>query len=159
MQRILFRLEREMLGPYETPSNRLAKDMYENLPLPWELRPRNEGFSPKDFVRITWDRDGVLNQGTEFVDGNDEVTLEDLERQLGTASMVTRWRSANPDLTGEDDCVAVTIRDLSKALDGQKSNRGRQCSESTTSQKIGGQRLRFGTPCFGENRELHVVQS
>jgi trans-aconitate 3-methyltransferase len=41
---------------------------------------------------------------------------------LATASMVTRWREANPDKVGtEDDCVTATSRALKKALGGKQS--------------------------------------
>ena len=120
VQRILFRLEREGLAPYETASNRLARDMYDQLPLPWDVEPQLEAFSKNEFLRLAWDRDGILSDGTYFFVGNDEITLDELASQLGTASMVTRWRIANPDVAEEEDCIAVTIRDLKKALGQQE---------------------------------------
>ena len=48
----------------------------------------------------------MLSDGEEFFGSGEAVTTDELERQLGTASMVTRWRAAHPELTGtERDCV------------------------------------------------------
>jgi hypothetical protein len=44
----------------------------------------------------------------------------DMEKALATASMVTRWREANPDLVGtEKDCVRQYITELQAALGGK----------------------------------------
>jgi len=48
--------------------------------------------------------------------------VEELGNALGSASMVVRWREANPDKAyGEEDAVKVTMRRLSEALGGRKS--------------------------------------
>lgn len=68
-------------------------------------------------MRLEWDRDGVLTDGEEFFGGGKEVSLEELERSLGTASMVTRWRAANPRLAhGSGDCVRTAMREVRNAL-------------------------------------------
>lgn len=46
--------------------------------------------------------------------------LADVEQALATASTVTRWREAHPDLVGtEQDCVKVFVKDLREALGGK----------------------------------------
>jgi hypothetical protein len=85
VQRILFHLEREVLAPFELPPNRLSRDMYDNLPLPWNVTPPVTAFSESDFVRYEWDCNG-----NEFFGQSEEVSLDDLGRTLPTASMVTR---------------------------------------------------------------------
>lgn len=52
----------------------------------------------------------MLSDGEDFLGGSDEISVDDLERQLGTASMVTRWRAAHPELVGtEKDCVTECV--------------------------------------------------
>lgn len=136
VQKALFRLERDQLAPYELPPNRLSRDMYTNLILPWQVESTatssNEealaaAFPEAEFVRHEWDRDGVLTNGNSFFlhsqdESGGETTLNDLESQLGTASMVTRWRQAHPDLAGtEKDCVKEMITEIKRAM-GMREN-------------------------------------
>jgi trans-aconitate 3-methyltransferase len=47
--------------------------------------------------------------------------LADIEQDLATASMVTRWREAHPDLVGtEGDCVRVFVNNLREVLGGKE---------------------------------------
>lgn len=49
------------------------------------------------------------------------IKLSDMEDGLATASMVTRWREAHPDLVGTDeDCVKVFVQKLREALGGKE---------------------------------------
>lgn len=97
--------------------------MYDNLPLPWQCDPAVSAFAQDNFVRKEWDRDGKLSDGKGFFGiPGDATTLQRLEAGLDTASMVTRWREAHPDIAGtEKDCVRETITNLRKALGGQES--------------------------------------
>ena len=53
------------------------------------------------------------------------MTLEKLASNLGTASMVTRWRQNHPELSNTDaDCVAITIKAIAKAMGSQPQNLG-----------------------------------
>lgn len=91
--------------------------MYDRLPLPWTVDPPVPAFPESDFVRLEWDRGGVLTDGADFFVGSREVSLEALEKGLGTSSMVTRWREAHPELAHTDeDCVVKTIRRVREAL-------------------------------------------
>jgi hypothetical protein len=119
IQEILSNLEDNILGPYATPSNKLSRELYADLSLPWEVQPTVQAFAQaqSQFVRHEWDRDGKLSNGHEFFLGSDEATLEELGKSLGTASMVTRWREAHPELAGTDqDCVQLTMDALAKVL-------------------------------------------
>jgi len=79
-------------------------------------------FPESDFERHEWDRDGILSEGKEFFlhseeENGGETTLDELERKLGTASMVTRWRQAHPDLVGtEKDCVKEMVAEIRRAM-------------------------------------------
>ncbi|KAJ5939461.1 S-adenosyl-L-methionine-dependent methyltransferase [Penicillium verhagenii] len=119
VQNALFYLEREILAPYELPENRLSRDYYDNLALPWTITNKDveRAFPKSGFVRMIWDRDGVLTDGENFFSGSDETTASKLADSLQTASMVTRWRKAHPDLVDTDqDCVALAMAELRKAL-------------------------------------------
>ncbi|KAJ6006425.1 S-adenosyl-L-methionine-dependent methyltransferase [Penicillium sp. IBT 35674x] len=119
VQKALFYLERVILAPYELPENRLSRDYYDNLPLPWTIGDDvvEKAFSKAAFVRMEWDRDGILTDGENFFDGSDEMTVNEISDSLQTASMVTRWREAHPDLVNTDqDCVAVAMAEVRKAL-------------------------------------------
>lgn len=97
--------------------------MYANLILPWQVNHSlAEIFPGSEFVRLEWDKDGVLSNGQEFFsaaheENKGQTTLNDLEVSLGTASMVTRWRDAHPDLVGTDkDCVRETCTVIRRAM-------------------------------------------
>ena len=94
--------------------------MYDNLEMPWAADPQQTAFSQQAFTKFEWDRDGVLTDGKDFFAGSQPTSLEQLERALGTASMVTRWREAHPDLAHSDkDCVTETVDALRPLLQGQ----------------------------------------
>lgn len=119
IQRIQSRLEEE-LGPYELEGNRLSKEFYDNLPLPWQISSPVEEFPESLYTRHEFNRDGVVPEGEEFFSGNKDASLEYVEKTLSTASMVTRWREANPDIAGtEQDCLKRAIKDWRAALGGK----------------------------------------
>lgn len=121
VNKTLLKLERETLGPYALPGNIISMNMYDELPLPWNISPAVSEFPKSKFVKHEYDRDGVLSNGKTFFAGNDKETLEDIEGGLGTASMVTRWRAANPELVGTDkDVVQVFLEELKAALGEQE---------------------------------------
>jgi trans-aconitate 3-methyltransferase len=99
------------------PPNRISREMYDALPLPWTVVPPVPEFPESGFVRREWDRDGVLTDGKDFLGGGQQQTLDELERSLGTASMVTRWRDAYPELAyTERDCVRQTMAKIRQLL-------------------------------------------
>jgi hypothetical protein len=117
---VLLRFERETLAPYEMPGNRLSRDMYDNLPLPWNVSPPLQEFPLSGHVKYDYDREGVLSNGVDFFNEGEVETLDETNKGLSTASMVTRWRVANPELVGTDkDAVTVFVEELRGALGGQ----------------------------------------
>ena len=117
MQSALFHLEQDILKPYELPPNRLSRDLYDNLVLPWHLDPPITAFPMSECRRLEWDRDGILSDGKDFFVRAKETSLQGLESSLGTASMVTRWRAAHPEEAGtEMDCVNVSLAQVKNAL-------------------------------------------
>lgn len=125
VQRVLFDFERDVLAPFELSGNRISRDCYDELPLPWDFDDDAiaSAFPKSKFVRMEWDRDGVLTDGVDFFGGTDEVSLSELADGLSTASMVTRWREAHADLAGTDkDCVIQAMREVKKALKTEEEN-------------------------------------
>jgi hypothetical protein len=124
-----------MLAPYESPSNRLSRNMYDELTMPWDLSPPVVAFSPEQHERREWNRNGVLSEGeADFFGGSEVSTLKELGESLGTSSMVTRWRDANPTLVGtEDDCVEVTMKRIALALGADDSKMAKLKTGGATS--------------------------
>lgn len=83
---------------------------------------------------MEWDRDGILSDGKEFFGGESKKkTITELAKGLDTASMVTRWREAHPELVDTDkDCVRETMDGVRRAL-GESSEK---CNDDI-SMKVG----------------------
>ncbi|KAF7325291.1 S-adenosyl-L-methionine-dependent methyltransferase [Mycena venus] len=123
VQQILSHLEDATLAPYVLEPNRMSRSLYAKLPLPWTCEPPIARFDQSSFIRREWDVDGVLTNGQDFFAGGGETTLADLGSALGTASMVTRWREANPGLaSGEKDCVKMAMQELREVLGVDKGS-------------------------------------
>jgi ubiquinone/menaquinone biosynthesis C-methylase UbiE len=105
--------ERE-LKPFEEPGNLLAQGLYVDLPLPWTLAPPVADFDETTFFRKEW---GVDNSEEFFVGGGMAVDLDRMEKILGTASPVQRWREANPDSVGTGrDVIRMMRREIERLL-------------------------------------------
>jgi hypothetical protein len=124
--------ERE-LEPFLEKGNRLVRGLYVGLPLPWECAgadivesedgdaDRCFGFEKGSFVRREWGTEGGIDArvpGNEFLlHGERVMSLDVFEVAMGTASPVTRWREANPDLVGtEGDVVRLMRREVERCL-------------------------------------------
>ena len=104
-----------MLEPYALAPNRLSRSLYADLPLPWDAQVA--GFDESSFLRREWDVDGILSDGHDYFGGTDEGTLASLEKSLGTASMVTRWNEAHPEMAHTDqNCVTVAMKQVRDAM-------------------------------------------
>jgi hypothetical protein len=127
VQRILSHLEDDILAPYVLEPNRISRELYTSLPLPWDCKPPVDAFDEPSFFRHEWDVGGKLSNGEDFFGGTSETNLAQLGQALGTASMVTRWREANekkPEIHRERDCVEVTIEELAKAMGVEPGKEG-----------------------------------
>ncbi|KAI7278492.1 hypothetical protein KC345_g5941 [Hortaea werneckii] len=140
IQTLLHTLEDELLGPYMTPGNRLARRCYDGLPLPWSPLPSSspaaggEGaqnpcaalFDEAAFVRKHWDRDGVpsappLSDGSPgpYLLGR-EVDLQGGLKGLSSSGPVIRWRQANPEkVDTEQDPIRVIAQRLKQVVGEQ----------------------------------------
>ncbi len=128
LQEALYDLEDGMLSPYFHAGNVLTRNAYETLPLPWTIEGFESSFEKGSFVRKDWDRHGVPS-APDKADGTpgpymmyEDVQLTYLERGLGTASAVIRWRDANPTKAHtEEDPVAITMKRLRERSGGSES--------------------------------------
>ncbi|KAM0796858.1 S-adenosyl-L-methionine-dependent methyltransferase [Usnea florida] len=128
VEEALLHLKGTDLVPFELPGNRLAKDWYENLLLPWNCNPPVQDFLEAEFQRLEWDRDGKLSNPDHFFLGDETVSIEAAKKRLGTASAVTRWREAHPQLAGtEQDVVEKMTRGIKELLGEDKIVFGRSC--------------------------------
>lgn len=112
-----------VLGPYELPGNRLAGDLYDNLPHPWDVVPPVPSFPKEQFRKYDFDRgEGAKIHGPKIsMSERRSATLQQAEKKISTASPVTRWREAHAGLVGtEKDCVKVFIGQLRKILGGEE---------------------------------------
>ncbi|KAF2093308.1 methyltransferase domain-containing protein [Rhizodiscina lignyota] len=108
-------LERQ-LAPYVEPGNMLARNLYVDLKLPWTLEQTVPGFDQSTFVRREWNRSGANAADDEFLMSQYTLKLEALEKVLGTASWVTRWREAHPDAAGTESDVLRMMRTETERL-------------------------------------------
>ncbi|KAH8657487.1 S-adenosyl-L-methionine-dependent methyltransferase [Tricladium varicosporioides] len=116
LKEIMLHFERDILGPYGVAGNQHSAEMYDNLPLPWDVSPPVKEFTKSDYIKHDYDRDGILSDGKNFFAGAHNYSYEQAEKILGTASMVTRWREAHPDLANTDkDCVKIFLNELREA--------------------------------------------
>ncbi|CAD6572751.1 MAG: hypothetical protein ASARMPREDX12_005429 [Alectoria sarmentosa] len=121
VQEAIIRLNRENIAPYELPGNRLSRDSYDHLLLPWNCNPPVDGFLESEFTRLEWDRDGKLSDPDHFFLGDQVVTIDMMQKRLSTASMVTRWRESHPQQAGtEQDIVVKMAREMREVVGGEE---------------------------------------
>jgi SAM-dependent methyltransferase len=109
------------LLPYYEPGNLLTRNRYAGLPLPWTLAQPVTEFDASAFFRKDW---GI---GEEFFVGEPEVDLDTFELMNATASPVTRWRQAHPDLVGtERDVLKMLRREIELLLHEAGVERGKE---------------------------------
>jgi hypothetical protein len=115
---VLDRLEHGRLAPFQTRGNEISNSLYRDLGMPWPEVPE---FPKELFVRREWNVDGKVERDETFFRGQGVVSLELFAKGMATASPVTRWREAHPELAETDeDVVSVTVRELREALGGQE---------------------------------------
>lgn len=108
------------LLPYYEPGNRLARDLYVDLPLPWTVSPSvdEDAFPRSLFRRKTFgldaDEEAVEGQveGEELHAGPADqwLDMDTVEKMFSTVSPVARWREAHPEKVGTEEDVVKKIR-------------------------------------------------
>lgn len=116
IQAAIDRLE-ESMDEFMVMGNRLNRDLYVNLPLPWTLKTPVLGYEEASLVRKEWGTGPASQPADQFYFNNQPADLDALEKVLGTTSPVMRWREAHPGLVGtENDRVRVMRREIEAAL-------------------------------------------
>jgi len=87
---ILKDFENITLAPWDEPGNRLARQYYDNLPLPWTISPPVTAFPQSLFVKHEYDRNDTFTNGTDFYFGGQPMALAHVEIGLATTSPVKR---------------------------------------------------------------------
>lgn len=117
-------LEREILLPFEMPGNKLVRELYRDLDMPWTIEAEGEAkqaldsFDRELSVRREFNADGQPDPDPMFAETNGYLVYRHanvgmLSKGLGTASPVTRWREAHKEQLdkGEiEDCVSRMLR-------------------------------------------------
>ena len=128
VQEILWRIEKEELAPYEARGNRICRDLYDELLLPWQCDPPVTAFPKDKSVRREWDRQGLQKTSEDYFITERKVALNDMETRFGSASMVIRWREAHPDLAfTKDDVVAKGMREIREVSGVEEMTMGKEC--------------------------------
>lgn len=106
-----------LLDDYMAPGNRLTRDLYVDLPLPWSLGNPVLEFDEATFFRKEFDTGSASELGDQFYAGQQSVDLDTMEKVLGTMSPVTRWREAHPiAVDTERDIVRILRREIERLL-------------------------------------------
>ncbi|KAJ9608196.1 hypothetical protein H2200_007184 [Cladophialophora chaetospira] len=133
------KFEVETLAPYELPGNKLVRELYVDLGMPWEcvdrlsedeseLKPLLDEFDEKNFVRLEFNKGSNVAPGESFFTGREMTTLLQMKGVLDTVSSVTRWREANKEMVekGEiEDIMDAMVKRAREILDEVPEGRGR----------------------------------
>ncbi|KAI7155361.1 UNC-50 family protein [Hortaea werneckii] len=126
IQSLLHTLEDEMLGPYMTPGNRLARGSVATGGEGKE-NPSAAFFDEAAFERKHWDRDGVPS-APPLADGSPgpyllgrEVDLQGGLRGFDSSGPVIRWREANPEKANTDQDPVRVIADRLMQVVGEQT--------------------------------------
>ncbi|KAH6724330.1 S-adenosyl-L-methionine-dependent methyltransferase [Leptodontidium sp. MPI-SDFR-AT-0119] len=111
-------MEERDLEPFFEPGNWLTRNLYVDLPLPWTLGEgeRVGEFEEESFVRMEWGT-GERDSEEFFEGGALTANLDLIERIMGTASPVQRWREKYVEDVGtERDVVRRMRREIERLL-------------------------------------------
>lgn len=119
------KIEEEELAPFFGEGNRLTRNLYSTIGLPWTVSPAVLDFDETTFYRKEWGVDG--NEESFFENSKMLFDMETLEKLLGTASPVTRWREAHPELVGtEEDVIRRMRRTVERLLHEAGVEKGKE---------------------------------
>lgn len=119
------KIEEESLAPFFGAGNRLTRNLYKTIGLPWTVSPAVPEFDETTFFRKEWGAKG--NEESFFENGKMIFDMDTLEKILGTGSPVTRWRDAYPELVGtEDDVVRRMRREIERLLHEAGVEKGKE---------------------------------
>ncbi|KAG9793300.1 hypothetical protein ABEF93_003510 [Exophiala dermatitidis] len=144
LHKLFAEFEDEVLRDFEEPGNRLTRQLYVGLKLPWDDVEDNAGgdgqgnkaslahvFPKEEFQRLEFNKDGHVPPGEKFLVGR-RLTFDQIKMGLGTVSPVTRWREAHKDklAAGEiEDCVDQLVRRTKEIMEEVPEGKGRDWAE------------------------------
>jgi len=117
----------ELLKDFFIEGNRITRNLYTNLALPWTLSPPVKEFEEATFLRKEWGTDNKSEPSDEFLAHQEPVDLDRFERILGTSSPVIRWREANLDKVGTElDVVRIIRNNIERLLHEAGVEKGKE---------------------------------
>lgn len=138
VQQVFSDANREILEPYELPQNKLYRELYQDLELPWTIKDSDPSiqaamaaFDQSKFKRVEFNKNGELEPGQKYVQSM-TCSLKMLQEGLGTTSGVNRWREAHREQLerGEiEDCAAYVIRRVKEVMAEVPEGEGRDWIE------------------------------
>jgi len=106
----------ERLDDYLLPGNRLTRELYRGMVMPWVVSGLVNEFEEGSLFRKEWTGIAEVDESSMFA-VDLPANLKSLEMVLGTTSPVIRWREAHPDESGtERDPVRMMRREMEDAL-------------------------------------------
>lgn len=115
------------LDPFMVDGNRLVRNLYTDLPLPWTLEKSVEAFDENSFARKEWGAEAASEARGTFMAIPSPVDMIMVEKILSTSSPVTRWREAHPDRVGtEQDIARITRRRIEHLLHQSGVEKGQE---------------------------------
>ncbi|KAL6244814.1 hypothetical protein RBB50_008342 [Rhinocladiella similis] len=140
--------ERVVLQPYEVEGNRITRELYATLPLPWSeysvLDEKNldaesgkqaaallDAFREEEYSRQVFNDGGEIGPDGKFLMSR-RATFEQSRAMLGTASPVTRWREAHREQLerGElEDLIDKVLRQSRELMEEVPEGKGRDWVE------------------------------
>ncbi|CAK7229719.1 hypothetical protein SCUCBS95973_007323 [Sporothrix curviconia] len=114
IQAVMDAFQAQDLEPYMNEGNRIVRNKYRDLLLPWTVPDHPVAVFPQDkFVRRDWTVDDV----TFMTHDNLEINMDLLETVMSTSSPYTRWCEAHPeDVKGENNILRKLRRKVERIL-------------------------------------------
>lgn len=122
---VVKKMHEEELSQFYEPGNLLTRNLYMTIGLPWTVDPPVPEFDESALFRKEW---GTESNDESFFEMRQMIFhLDTVEKMLGTASPVTRWREAHPEAAGtEKDVIRKMRREVEKLLHEAGVEKGKE---------------------------------
>lgn len=110
------------LEPYFNEGNRIVRNKYLDLLLPWTVPEPVAAFPEKEFIRRDW------TMSEQFMTvGEVAANMDLMEKLMSTSSPYTRWCEANPDkVQGEENILRKLRREVERILQEAGVEKGKE---------------------------------
>lgn len=111
------------LEPYMNEGNRVVRNKYLDLLLPWTVPEPVTAFPEAEFTRRDWTiSERFMNVGSETA-----VNMDLLEKVMSTSSPYTRWCEAHPDdVDGENNILRKLRREVERVIQESGVEKGKE---------------------------------